>query len=92
VEHVVTEERARAVSTRFELAVGRMIEAWVIAGRVHISPADVRLACEFLEHSGWKVQDLPGARVRIVKGTGRTEEMPREAAVLAALRRLAERE
>jgi hypothetical protein len=91
VEHVVTEEVITQVSTRFELAVRPMIERWMAAGRITISAADVQLAREFLEQCGWKVEELPGGVLRIVKGRGRSEEMSREAAVVAALRRLAER-
>jgi hypothetical protein len=92
VEHIVTEERARLVSTRFELAIGRMIERWVTAGRVQISANDVRMAREFLEQDGCRVEDLPDLRVRVVSRRGRGEEMTREDAVVAALRRLANRE
>jgi hypothetical protein len=88
VEHIVTEERARPVSTRFELAVGRMVERWLAAGRVQISAGDVRLAREFLEHSGCKVEELPCGSLRVSR-KGHDEEMTREAAVVEALRRLA---
>jgi len=91
MEHLVTEERARPVSTRFELAVGPMVERWLAAGRVQISAIDVRLAREFLEHSGWTVEELPGSLLRVSR-KGRGEEMTREAAVVEALRRLAARE
>jgi hypothetical protein len=89
VEHDLTERPPHAVRTRFELAVQRMIDAWITAGRLQVSPADVQLAREFLEHSGWKVEDAPEARLRIVDRDGRSEEMSREDAVMAALRRLA---
>jgi len=92
VEHIVTEERIQSVSTRFELAIGRMIERWVAAGRVQISPSDVQLAREFLEQDGCKVEDLPDLRIRVVSRRGRGEEMTREDAVVTALRRLANRE
>ncbi len=92
MEHIVTEEKAHTVSTRFELAIGRMIERWVTAGRVQIDATDVRLAREFLEQDGCKVEDLPDLRVRVVSRRGRGEEMTREDAVMAALRRLATRE
>ena len=92
MDYCVTEERPRTVSSRFELAVGRMIERWMAAGCVQISADDIQLAREYLEQTGWKVEDLPGARIRLVKSRGRSEEMEREAAVLVALRRLAERE
>jgi hypothetical protein len=92
VEHIVTEERIQAVSTRFELAVQRMIERWNSAGRVQIDANDVRMAREFLEQEGCKVEDLPDLRVRVVSRRGRGSEMTREAAVMEALRRLANRE
>ena len=92
MEHIVTEERAHTVSTQFELAIGRLISSWVAAGRIKISPADVRMAREFLEHDGCKVEDLPDLRVRVVSRRGHGEEMTREDAVVVALRRLANRE
>jgi len=91
VEHDVVEERAHQVRTRFELAVGRMMDAWLTAHRIEVSAADVKLACEFLEHTGWKVEDAPLARLRVVTHDGHEEEITREAAVLMALRRLASR-
>ena len=91
MEHDVTEEREHQVRTRFELAVGRMMDAWLTAHRIEVSAADVKLACEFLEDSGWKVEDAPAARLRVVTHDGHEEEITREAAVLMALRRLASR-
>ena len=91
MEHDVTAERARPVSTRFELAALRMVGAWLAAGRMSVSAAEMQIAREFLEHAGWSVEDVPGARVRLVNTQGRSEEMSREAAVLAALQRLATR-
>ena len=88
-EHLVTEERPRPVSTRFELAVARMIDAWLAAGKVVLSESDLRLAREFLEHTGCRVEMMDGQRVRIKSDKGRIREMSREAAVVAALRRLA---
>jgi hypothetical protein len=92
VEHIVTEERVQAVSTRFELAIGRMIERWVAAGRFEIDANDVRMAREFLEREGCKVEDLPDLKVRVVSRRGRLSDMTREDAVMEALRRLASRE
>jgi hypothetical protein len=91
VEEVLTEQPIKEVSSRFELAAGRMVDAWLAAGRMEISAADVRLVSEFLEASGWRVEEVPGGRMRIVKRDGRTQEMTREAAVMAALRKLADR-
>jgi hypothetical protein len=89
VEEILTEQRIKAVSNRFELAVGRIIDGWLESGRVNVSKTDVRLACEFLEENGWRLEDMPGARVRVVRRDGRTQEMTREATVMAALRKLA---
>lgn len=91
MEEILTEQTITAVSSRFQLAAGRMVDAWLAAGRVDISAADIRLVSEFLEAIGWRVEEVPGARVRVVKRDGRTQEMTREAAVMAALRKLAER-
>jgi hypothetical protein len=52
----------------------------------------VRLAREFLEHTGSRVEDIPGLLVRVVTGEGRAQDMTREAAVMIALRRLAARD
>ncbi|HYY06261.1 MAG TPA: hypothetical protein VE997_06770 [Candidatus Limnocylindria bacterium] len=89
MEHDLTQEQPHTVCTRFELAVQRMIDSWITAGRLEVSPADLQLAREFLEQSGWKVEDAPLARIRIVDRHGQVEEMSREDAVMAALRRLA---
>jgi hypothetical protein len=91
VEHDVLEKPAQPVRSRFELAIGRMIDAWLVAGRISVSAGDVKLAREFLEQTGSKVEDAPAARVRLVGDDGRAEEMTREAAVMIALRRLATR-
>jgi hypothetical protein len=89
VEHDLTESKPHAVRTRFELAIQRMMDTWIAAGRLEVSPADVQLAREFLEESGWRVENTSGARVRIVNRDGQSEEMSREHTVMAAIRRLA---
>lgn len=91
MEHDLTQEKVQPVRTRFELAIGRMIDAWLLAGRVRVSSGDVKLACEFLEHTGWRIEQAPEARLRVVNRDGRAEEMSREDTVVAALRRLAAR-
>jgi len=91
VEQNVVDEPIRSVETQFELAAWRMVERWVTAGSIDVSAGDVRLAREFLEHAGFRVEDLEGLRVRLVNRDGRAEELTREAAVLLALRRLAAR-
>lgn len=91
MDHDVTQERALPVRTRFELAIRRMMDAWLTAGRVRVSAGDVQLAREFLEQNGCKVEDAPEARLRLVNREGRSQEMTREDAVVTALRRLANR-
>jgi hypothetical protein len=89
MEHDLLEERARPVRTRFELAVRRMMNAWLAAGRIRVSPADVKLACEYLENQGCRVEDAPGALYRLTSEEGNAEEMTGEATVITAMRRLA---
>jgi hypothetical protein len=91
VEHDLTQDGPHTVRSRFELGVQRMIDAWMAAGRLEVSPADLQLAREFLEQSGWKVEDAPDLRIRIVDREGQVAEMSREGAVMAALRRLAKK-
>jgi len=92
LEQNVLDQTARPVETRFELAAWRMVEGWLTAGRIDVSAVDARLAREFLEHTGSRVEDMPGLLVRVVTGEGRAQEMTREAAVMIALRRLAARD
>ena len=92
MEQNVLDQPARPVETRFELAAWRMVGGWLTAGRIDVSAVDVRLAREFLEHTGSRVEDMPGLLVRVVTGEGRAQEMTREAAVMIALRRLAARD
>jgi hypothetical protein len=92
VEHDLTEKPAHPVRTRFELAIGRMLDAWLTARRIEITATDVKLACEYLiEETGCRVEEAPAARLRVVSREGRTTEMTREAAVMTALRRLVTR-
>ncbi len=91
MEHDLNLQQPHLVCTRFELGVQRMIDTWIAAGRFEVSPADLQLACEFLEQAGWKVEDAPLARIRIVDREGQVAEMSREGAVMAALRRLAKK-
>lgn len=91
LEENVVETRPRNVRVLFEIAAARMAETWLAAGQMCVSAGDMRLAQEFLEGDGWTVSDAPGVRVRLVRGTGRAQEMTREDAVLMALRSLARR-
>lgn len=91
MEHDLTEKRPVRVQSRFELAIRRMVDAWLEAGRLEVSAGDLKLAREFLEETGCRVEDAGHARLRLVSREGRAEEMSREAAVMAAFRRLANR-
>ena len=44
VEHDLTEKVPHRVQTRFELAIRRMVDAWLEAGRMEVSAVDVKLA------------------------------------------------
>ena len=89
MEHDLTEKVPYRVQTRFELAIRRMVDTWLDAGRMDVSAGDVKLAREFLEHSGCRVEDTENARLRVVNREGRTEEMTGQEAVMTAFRRLA---
>jgi hypothetical protein len=91
VEHDLTEKVPHRVQTRFELAIRRMVDAWLDAGRMDVSAGDLKLAREFLEHSGWRVEDGTDERLRVVNREGHTQEMTRQEAVMAAFRGLAAR-
>src|SRR5262249_42816387 len=91
VEHDVTAERARPVSTRFELAALRMVGAWLAAGRMSVSAAEMQIARGSLAQGGWSVEDVPGPGGPLVTARGRPGEMSREGAVLAAPQRPAPR-
>ncbi len=82
----------RPVEMRFELAALRLADDWLRTGTVRASAADLQVAREFLVHVGFRVEELPGLQVRLLYPSGEATEMSREAAVMAALRRLAARE
>ena len=84
----VTDNPPRAIRTRFELIASRIADAWINSGELKVSVGDLRLAQEFLEQTGYQVQEVPGLLVRLTRD-GQTEEMTREKAVLLAMRRLA---
>jgi hypothetical protein len=90
MEEDILEQRPRPVRTRFELAAHRLVEAWLAVGRMRVTANDMQLAREFLEESGWRVEDdVAGAKVRVAR-QGRTQELTREGTVMMALRRLAD--
>ncbi len=88
MEHDLTEKVPHRVQTRFELAIRRMVDAWLDAGRMEVSAGDVKLAREFLEHSGCRVEEAAGG-LRVFNREGHAQEMTHQEAVLAAFRRLA---
>ena len=88
-KHHPSTRTSQATPGRFELAAARMADAWQRAGRVEVTPGDLRIAREFLERLGFVVRDLPGCLVQLVDGNGRGEDMTREALMLVAFRLLA---
>ena len=84
----VTTNPPRAIRARFELIASRIADAWITSGELKVSGSDLRLAQEFLEQTGYQVQEVPGLLVRLTRD-GQSEEMTREKAVLLAMRRLA---
>ena len=85
----VTEKPPRAVANRFELAAGRMADAWLHAGRMTVTRADLLLACEFLRASGWRVARLDDGLIRVHRRGGSARSVTPEHLVLLAMRRLA---
>jgi len=84
----VTKNPPRTIRARFELVAARIADAWINSGQLKVSVSDLRLAQEFLEQTGYQVQEVPGLLVRLTR-EGQSEEMTREKAVLLAMRRLA---
>jgi hypothetical protein len=92
VDQDVTKKKPRQVVSRFELAASRMAEAWLQAGAISVSPDDLRVARDFLTHTGWTVREVSGGLLQLArKRGGPARQMSREAVVLFALRGLAER-
>jgi hypothetical protein len=87
----VIENPPRRVQAQFELIASRIADAWISSGKLEVSVADLRLAREFLEQTGYQVQEVPGLLIRLTRD-GQTEEVTREKAVLLAMRRLATRD
>jgi hypothetical protein len=85
----MTEDRPRPVETRFELAAARMAEGWLHARRFRVSAEELRITREFLERRGWRLREVAGLRVRVVRPDGRVDETTREDVVMTALRGLA---
>lgn len=81
----------RPVQNRFELAAVRIADAWLAARRAQASADDLQIARDFLEQVGCNVRELPGVLVQLEDEDGRVHELSREAAILAALRRLVAR-
>jgi len=92
VDQDVTKKKPRKVVSRFELAASRMAGAWLEAGAITVSPDDLRVAREFLTHTGWMVREVNGGLLQLARRRGGpARQMTREGVVLFALRGLAER-
>ena len=92
MEHDILDKQPTRVKTRFELAAARLAERYVSNGRIAVSPGEMELAREFLEHHGCRIEPLGAGQYRLVNRYGQTEQLSREGAFLAAFRRLAGRE
>ena len=87
----VVDETPWKVTTRFEVAAARMAEEWIQARRVRVSADDLGIARQFLEQTGWTVEEIPGLLLRLRDRGGRYQEVTREQAMLIAFRDLAAR-
>src|SRR5262245_45260933 len=87
----VVDERPFNVTTRFEVAAARIAEGWIEAGRVRVSAEELAIARQFLEQTGWTVEEVPGLLLRLRYRGGRPREVTREEAMLIAFRDLAAR-
>lgn len=92
MEENILDKQPHRVKTRFELAAARLAERFVSDGRVAVSLGEMELAREFLEFHGCKIESIGAGQYRMVNRFGRSEELSREGAFLAAFRRLAGRE
>ena len=90
--NVVDDDRPRTIATQFELFAAKLMETWIANGHVQVSSGDVRMAAEFLRQAGWRVEETAGLMVKLRGSDGRTREMTREAAMLVAVRCLAQQE
>jgi hypothetical protein len=88
--NVVDEDRPRNIATQFELFAAKLMETWISAGNVQVSAGDLRMAADFLRQVGWQVQEAEGLMVRLKGADGNTQEMTREAAMMFAVRCLAD--
>jgi len=91
VDQNVTEKPPRSVASRFELAAGRMADAWLRAGRVVVSHADLQLATEFLRQAGWRIEPPRDGLIRVHPRGGPERSLTAETLVVLAFRRLAQR-
>jgi hypothetical protein len=90
--NVVDDDRPRTIETQFELFASKLMESWIASGSVQVSSGDLRMAAEFLQQVGWRVEEAAGLMVKLRNKDGRTREMTREAAILFAVRCLAGQE
>ena len=90
--NVVDDDRPRTIATQFELFASKLMESWLASGNVQVSSGDLRMATEFLQQVGWRVEETAGLMVKLRGSDGRTREMTREAAMMFAVRCLAGQE
>jgi hypothetical protein len=90
--NVVDDDRPRTIATQFELFASKLMESWIASGNVQVSSGDLRMAAEFLQQVGWRVEETAGLMVKVRGSDGRTREMTREATMMFAVRCLAGQE
>ena len=76
------------VSTRFEVVAPRLADAWLRAGRIEVSRADLDPALEFLASLGVRVRKTAAGPLSVEHPDGRLEQLSREHVMLLAFRRL----
>jgi hypothetical protein len=80
--------RLQSVTTRFEVAAPRLADAWLRAGRIEVSRADLDPALEFLARLGVQVRSTEAGELSVEHPDGRLEELSREQVMLLAFRQL----
>jgi hypothetical protein len=80
--------RLRPVATRFEVAAPRLADAWLRAGRIEVSRADLDPALEYLARLGVQVRSPEAILLSVEHPDGRLEELTREQVMLLAFRQL----
>ena len=74
------------VDSPFALAARRILETWLDTRELVATVEHVKLAGEFLQGRGLRLEPLSSGEVRLSSSHGRATVMSREAAVMTAIR------